>query len=148
MTRAGAHIRSRAEAQAAVSEAWAQWRRIETSACRYAGPDELAEAVRNRQLCFAHAVYLEAILFALESGVGSRGSAIVLDKAGDRLHAKLGDEWRMAAEDVAFRDKVLETVASADGRVENRWVDRRPIPQTDAWFETTWASFRRGEIYE
>ena len=26
---------------------------------------ELAEALRNRQLCFAHAVYLEAILFAL-----------------------------------------------------------------------------------
>jgi succinate dehydrogenase/fumarate reductase flavoprotein subunit len=148
MTRAGAHIRSREEARAAVSEAWAQWRRIETSACGYAGQGELAEAVRNRQLCFAHAVYLEAILFALESGVGSRGSAIVLDKAGDRLHARLGDEWRMAPEAVAFRDKVLETVATADGRVENRWVDRRPIPQTDAWFETTWASFRRGEIYE
>jgi hypothetical protein len=43
---------------------------------------------------------------------------------------------------------VLETVAAADGQVENGWVDRRPIPQTDAWFETTWASFRRGEIYE
>jgi succinate dehydrogenase/fumarate reductase flavoprotein subunit len=148
MTRAGAHIRSREEARAAVSEAWAQWRRIETSACGYGGPGGLAEAVRNRQLCFAHAIYLEAILFALESGIGSRGSAIVLDKAGDRLHARLGDEWRMAPEAVAFRDKVLETVATADGRVENRWVDRRPIPQTDAWFETTWASFRRGEIYE
>ncbi len=148
MTRAGAHIRSQEEARAAVSEAWAQWRRIETSACGYVGPGELAEAVRNRQLCFAHAVYLEAILFALESGVGSRGSAIVLNKEGDRLHAKLGDEWRMAPEAVAFRDKVLETVATADGQVENRWVDRRPIPQTDAWFETTWASFRRGEIYK
>jgi succinate dehydrogenase/fumarate reductase flavoprotein subunit len=148
MTRAGAHIRAREEARAAVSEAWAQWRRIETSACGYSGPGELVEAVRNRQLCFAHAVYLEAILFALESGVGSRGSAIVLDKEGERLHAKLGDEWRMAPEAVAFRDKVLETVAAADGRVENRWVDRRPIPRTDAWFETTWASFRRGEIYE
>jgi hypothetical protein len=148
MTRAGAHIRSREEARAAVGEAWAQWRRIETSACAYAGPGELAEALRNRQLCFAHAVYLEAILFGLESGVGSRGSAIVLDKEGDRLHAKLGDEWRMAPEAPAFRDKVLETVAAADGQVDNRWVDRRPIPQTDAWFETTWASFRRGEIYE
>jgi succinate dehydrogenase/fumarate reductase flavoprotein subunit len=148
MTRAGAHIRSREQARAAVSEAWAQWRRIETSACAYAGPGELAEALRNRQLCFAHAVYLEAILFALESGVGSRGSAIVLDKEGDRLHAKLGDEWRMAPEALAFRDKVLETVAVADGEIENRWVDRRPIPQTDAWFETTWASFRRDEIYE
>jgi succinate dehydrogenase/fumarate reductase flavoprotein subunit len=148
MTRAGAHIRAREEARAAVSEAWAQWRRIETSACGYSGPGELVEAVRNRQLCFAHAVYLEAILFALESGVGSRGSAIVLDKEGERLHAKLGDEWRMAPEAVAFRDKALETVAAADGRVENRWVDRRPIPRTDAWFETTWASFRRGEIYE
>jgi succinate dehydrogenase/fumarate reductase flavoprotein subunit len=148
MTRTGAHIRLREEARTAVGEAWAQWRRIETSACAVAGPGELAESLRNRQLCFAHAVYLEAILFALESGVGSRGSAIVLDEEGDRLHAKLGDEWRMAPEDAAFRDKVLETVAAANGQVENRWVDCRPIPQTDAWFETTWASFRRGEIYE
>jgi succinate dehydrogenase/fumarate reductase flavoprotein subunit len=148
MTRAGAHIRSLEELPKAVEEAWAQLERIEQSGCAYETPAELAEALRNRQLCFAHAVYLEAILFALQSGVGSRGSCIVLDPDGERVHDKLSDEWRIAPEDESFRESVLETVASPDGKVESAWVDRRPIPEADAWFETAWASFRSGEIFE
>ncbi|MBN1811570.1 MAG: FAD-binding protein [Anaerolineae bacterium] len=148
MTRAGAHIRSLEELPRAVEEAWVQFKRIEGSGCSYETPPELAEALRNRQLCFAHAVYLEAILFALQSGVGSRGSCIVLDPDGKRVHDKLGEEWRIAPEDESFREQVLETVASPDGKVESEWIDRRPIPETDAWFETAWASFRSGEIYK
>jgi succinate dehydrogenase/fumarate reductase flavoprotein subunit len=147
MTRAGAHIRSLAELPVAVAEAWVQFERIEQSGCAYEAPAELAEALRNRQLCFAHAVYLEAILFALRSGVGSRGSAIVLNPNGERVHERLGDEWRIAPEELAFREQVLETVASPEGRVYNEWVARRPIPATDAWFETAWAGFRSGEIF-
>jgi succinate dehydrogenase/fumarate reductase flavoprotein subunit len=148
MTRAGAHIRSTSEVQAAVSEAWAQWRRIDESGCSHKGPRGLTEALRNRQLCFAHAVYLEAIQFALHSGVGSRGSAIAVSPDGVRIHDRLGDEWRIVPENLAFREKVLETIASPDGEVKNEWVDRRPIPQAEAWFETAWTRFRRGQIYD
>ncbi len=80
MTRAGAHVRSGKGLREAVAEAWAQWLRLEGTGCSYDGPREVREALRNRQLCFAHAVYLEAISYAVQSGVGSRGSAIVLDK--------------------------------------------------------------------
>lgn len=148
MTRAAAHIRSRCELRKTVSEAWGQWRRLDESGCSYGGPGDVAEALRNRQLVFAHAVYLEAILFALESGVGSRGSSIALDKSGIKIHDKLSDDWRIAPETVDFREKVLETLAHLDARVESRWVDRRPIPETDTWFETAWARFRSGEIFE
>jgi hypothetical protein len=106
------------------------------------------EALRNRQLCFAHAVYLEAIRFALDSGAGSRGSSIAVTPDGAKIHDSLGDEWRIAAENPLFRQKVLETVASPDGEVKNEWVGRRPVPQTETWFETAWARFRRGEIYD
>jgi succinate dehydrogenase/fumarate reductase flavoprotein subunit len=147
MTRAGAHIRSARELRQAVSEAWEQWRRIERSGCGFAGDRDLAEPLRNRHLCFAHAVYLEAIRFAVESGVGSRGSAVVVSPDGARVHDRLGDEWRILPEDGAFREKVLETVADAGGGVRCAWVDRRPIPETDTWFETGWARFRSGEIY-
>jgi hypothetical protein len=99
-------------------------------------------------LCFAHAVYLEAIRFALESGVGSRGSCIVLDPGGDRVHDKLDDRWRIATEDKSFREKVLETTATSAGQVYHTWVDRRPIPPSEAWFETAWANFRNGEIFD
>ena len=101
-----------------------------------------------RQMCFAHLVYLEAVRFAVASGVGSRGSAMVLDPAGTVAHGKLGPEWNFVAEDPSFRDRVLETVAQPDGSASHEWIPRRPMPASDAWFETAWAAFRKGEIYE
>ncbi len=143
MSRAGAHIRSVAELRKAVPEAWAQYRRV----AQGIDPTNITESLRNRQLCFAHAVYLRALLFALESGVGSRGSSIVVDPDGIAIHEKLGDAWRIVPEDEAYRECVLETVATPDGTVTSRWVLRRPLPKPDAWFETAWAKFRNGEIY-
>jgi len=147
MTKAGAHIRSLDVLRGAVADAWAQYRRIESRGCRYDRRVGLAEALRNRQLCFAHAVYLEAIKFAVESGVGSRGSAMVLDNSGIVAHEKLGDDWRFAEENVEFREKVLETIARGTAEVVNEWTPRRPLPESDLWFETAWAAFRKGEIY-
>ncbi len=147
MSRAGAHIRSVETIRLAVDEAWGQVRRLDADGCSYEGAGELAEALRNRQLCFAHAAYLSAIQFVVDSGVGSRGSAMVLDREGVSAHPRLGPEWRFAREDPAFRDRVLETVATPDGQVSHTWVARRPIPETNVWFETSWAAYRNGEIY-
>jgi succinate dehydrogenase/fumarate reductase flavoprotein subunit len=147
MSRAAAHIRARSDLGTAVADAWKQWRRLEKAGCGGA-PADMREALCNRQLCFAHAVYLEAVRFAVDSGVGSRGSCIVLDPQGVQAHAKLDPaQWRFAPENPAFREQVLETVASGDGTVASRWVPRRPMPEGDAWFETAWAAFRKGEIY-
>jgi len=148
MSKAGAHIRSREALREAVGEAWAQWQRMQTGLGAAGTVADLAELLRNRQLCFAHAVYLEAIAFAIASGVGSRGSAMVLDPAGTVAHESLGDAWRFVPENPAFRDKVLETTVGGDGKVLNEWVARRPLPHTDEWFETAWAAFREGKIYE
>jgi succinate dehydrogenase/fumarate reductase flavoprotein subunit len=147
MSRAGAHVRSRGELDTAVAEAWRQFERIERTGGGRADSDEMVEALRNRALCFAHAVYLDAARFAVASGVGSRGSAMVLDERGTPIHEKLGERWRIAPEDPAFREQVQETQPIAAGRIEHRWVPRRPIPEPDLWFETAWARFRSGEIY-
>jgi succinate dehydrogenase/fumarate reductase flavoprotein subunit len=144
MSRVGAHIRSLAELRKAVPEAWAQYRRV----AQAVDPTNLTESLRNRQLCFAHAVYLEALRFALESGVGSRGSSIAVAPDGVPIHNKLDDTWRIILEDTMFRDMVLETVTSADGTVTSDWVVRRSLPKPDSWFETAWAKFRDGEIYD
>jgi len=148
MTRAGAHIRSRGILKEAVAEAREQWDRIEREGCGIPGPGQLGEAFRTRYLCFAHRVYLEAVQFAVESGMGSRGSAIVLAADGQKIHERLADEWRMVPESTGFRDLVLETVASPGRGTSNSWVDRRPIPETNAWFETAWADFRTGKIFD
>ena len=153
MSRAGAHIRSKAELQKAVEEAWADYRTIETEGSGWSQPCEATEAAMNRYLCFAHAVYLEAVLYWLESGVGSRGSAMVVDPSGEPVHDRLDDSWRIVPEDPVFREQVQETLiqsgsSETPSQVVHRWVPRRPIPESDLWFETAWARFRSGEIYE
>jgi hypothetical protein len=147
MSRYGAHIRSIDGLKTAVTEARRQIMELEEKGCRVSSPREAVHALNNRQLCLAHRVYLEALLFQLESGVGSRGSVMVQDASGVPVHSKLEKEdWSFVPEDKSFRGKILETVL-IDGRVRNRWVERRPIPESNLWFETAWAEFRDGNIY-
>ena len=148
MSRAGAHIRSPGDLESAVAEARLQCETLEENGNRCESAEDLREALRNRQMCLAHRVYLEAVLYAVQSGVGSRGSAMVIHADGKEAHAKLGKEWRFEAEDESFRDQVLVTEVEADGSIASRWVPRRPIPESNLWFETAWADFREGKIYE
>ncbi|MBN2023423.1 MAG: FAD-binding protein [Pirellulales bacterium] len=148
MSRAAAAIRSPDALADAVEEAWRQCDQIERTGCRFQTPDEAAEALRNRDLALAHAMYLDAVRFAVASGVGSRGSAIVLDRAGQPIHPALDDSWRIAPEDPSFRQCVQQTRLHGPRDVRHDWIPRRPIPQSNLWFETAWAAFRRGEIHE
>lgn len=148
MTETAAHIRALPALEAAVAAARRQWRRLSAEGIASKGVGSRVEALRNRQLCFAHLVYLEAVRFQVASGVGSRGSALVLaDKGGVRVHPKLGRPWRFTKENEKFRGLILETETHGD-KVTCRWVPCRPIPETDLWFETAWAAFREGRIYQ
>jgi hypothetical protein len=73
---------------------------------------------------------------------------MAIDPEGSRVHDRLDASWRIAAENPEFRNKVQETLAQPDGIVQNSWVDRRPLPESDTWFETAWARFRSGEVYD
>jgi len=147
MTRSGAHIRSMDSLDKHSPQAREQARRLMQSGCEAEGREQLRHAFRVRQLAFAHAAYLDAIRYSLQSGVGSRGSSIVLDPGGTQVHKMLDDYWKIAGEDTSFRTKVLETLCDRKGEFQHRWVPCRPIPEVDSWFETTWARFRSGEIY-
>jgi succinate dehydrogenase/fumarate reductase flavoprotein subunit len=147
MSLAGANIRSENILESETAKAWALVRIIMKRGCRHSGDRDIRNCFRVKQLCFAHAVYLSAILSAIQSGVGSRGSSIVLDPAGERIHPLLDEKWKIVAENPTFRSKLLETEVKPDGAVVNEWVDCRPIPETDSWFETAWADFRAGNIY-
>ncbi len=147
MTRFGAHIRSEQGLKEAVEEARRLKKFLDESGCRAETPRDAVQALRNRHLCLAHLVYLEAMLFQLRGGVGSRGSAMVRGSGGRRIHPDLDEvSWSFREENPAFRDFVLETLWKDDG-VQNIWVPVRPLPQTDDWFETAWARYRNGEIY-
>lgn len=148
MSTAGAHIRSLASLKKAEREARAQVEAFDLQGCKAGSSVERVQAIRNRQLCFAHWVYLAATLYHVKSGVGSRGSAMVRDAAGQRAHKQLKkSEWSFLPENEAFRAKVQETVVS-NGTIRNRWVRCRPIPESNLWFETAWADYRTGAIYK
>jgi succinate dehydrogenase/fumarate reductase flavoprotein subunit len=135
MSRYGAHLRHAAALERAVAEAQAQVRRLEREGCRAAGPLDLIKAFENRQLCTAHAGYLSALAYSVRSGVGSRGSSLVIDEQGARV-----------PEDPAFRAQVLETRCSKGHGFRHRWQPCRPLPAAEFWFETAWEAFRRGAI--
>ncbi len=147
MSRSGAHIRSIDVLKGEIPEAWNQLQRLSKYGCRVNHLKDLKNAFRIRQLAFSQAVYLDAIMFCLESHVGSRGSSIILDAAGLKIHEKLDNSWRVAPEDTSFRKKVLETLYLGGDRIQHRWIPCRPIPENDSWFESAWTRFRNGEIY-
>ena len=111
------------------------------------------ESLRNRQMLIAAESYLSAILFQLNSGVGSRGSALVFDRRGEAIHEKLPESWRKIPEDESFRTKMLRTVCSVqsdtDGdRFVHRWTEAAPIPTLDDWFESVWRDYREKRLYD
>jgi succinate dehydrogenase/fumarate reductase flavoprotein subunit len=147
MSQVGAQIRDRFALGKEAPAAWRQTQNIIINGVGYKDPKRLIDAFRTRHLCFAHAVYLDAILYGINSGVGSRGSAIVLDSNGQLIHPLLTETWRIEPENPIFRQKTLDTVIKPDGSAVHDWTDCRPIPEPDSWFETTWMRFCQGKIY-
>jgi hypothetical protein len=147
MSAAGAHIRKAGNLEKAVEEAWRQYKNMRSEGVKNKSPEDAAEALRNMQLCLAHAIYLEATLKQVCDGVGSRGSALTLSAEGQACHESLGAEWNFQPENAEFRNKVLESCMDSDGKVINNWVPCRELPECDGWFETVWAEFNKNEIY-
>ncbi|MDO4857866.1 MAG: FAD-binding protein [Thermoguttaceae bacterium] len=104
-------------------------------------------AHRNVYLLLTQEVYLEAIRFQLTSGVGSRGSAIVLSDSTGEPQNMLeldGQPVSIVRENEDFRNFTQETWFDPfDGTVRNRWVPRREIPNPDSWFENVWQKNRK-----
>jgi succinate dehydrogenase/fumarate reductase flavoprotein subunit len=148
MSKSAAHVRSRVDLEVARIDAWKLWEKISSSGGgMIKNKKDATESLRNSQLCFAHCVYIEAILAAVKSGVGSRGSNMIIDSSGIKAHPALSDEWRFTTENLSFREKILETWLDKNGKIINEWVQRRPLPTSDAWFENVWTDYREGKIY-
>jgi len=148
MSLAASHIRSNMVLQESLARASQQVRDIFENGCQYSGDRDLKHAFRLRQLCFSQFMYLKAIIFGLEHNIGSRGSSIVLDPAGQQVHPLLDEHWKILPENTEFRGKILETEGVPGGEICNEWMNCSPIPETDAWFETAWADFRERKIYK
>jgi hypothetical protein len=111
---------------------------------------KLPEAFKNLDLCLTHAVYLEAISEYFKKGGKSRGSFLVLDTDGQKPCEKLGDEWRFGLneEESFVEKKILEVRMDENGELSKDWVDIRPIPREESWFENIWKDFLADNFFE
>jgi succinate dehydrogenase/fumarate reductase flavoprotein subunit len=149
MSACGAHIRNAEQVRKAANDAWKLYSKLKTG-MRVASPKDLPSAFKNLDLCLTHALYLETILEYLEKGGKSRGSFLVLDPNGEKPCPCLGDEWKFSLNPGnSFVDqKILEISLDEKMCVKKQWVEIRPIPQEDSWFENIWNDFRRGHILD
>ena len=147
MSACAAFVRERKTVAAAAKEAWTLLRDLERN-MRVTGRRGLPIAFRVADLCLTHAVYLEAIETYLAAGGGSRGGVIVLDAAGTPCGAGL-DDWnfRPANADSGPARRILEVSLEIPDAVKTEWVDVRPIPESDGWFERVWADFSAGDVF-
>ena len=140
MDRAGGFIRRSDEIRAAIAEAEAELPAMLADGLGGLNGRECAEALRTRQLAFAHLVYLRAIEDQIDRA-GSRGGAIVIYSAGEPIAPCLGEEWRMVPEKTEARNEVAICRAEPSGKVVVRHEPCRPIPTDVGWFEKVWAEY-------
>ena len=116
---------------------------------RVTRPGQLPHAMRNYDLLLAQAACLTAMIDVADCGIGSRGSYLVLDAAGDKTCAGL--RYRLADEDTG--QQVQECSISTTWhdpindpyplyKITSAWTPVRPIPPDNQWFENDWAMYR------
>ena len=68
-----------------------------------------------------------------------------MDSQGEKPCEKLNDIWKFSLneEDAFVNKKILEVSLEENGNVKKRWVDVRPIPEEDAWFENVWNEYMK-----
>ncbi|KPL07494.1 oxidoreductase, partial [bacterium SM23_57] len=146
MSRYGAHIRNAATIKQTISEAWKLYHRLQTQ-MSVASIRELAEAIQTLDICLTHIMYLEAMGEYMDKKGKSRGSYLVVDPYGKKPCADLGDEWRFSLNEknALVNQKILELWMDENSRIQKRWVDIRPVPNEEGWFENVWRDFREGK---
>jgi succinate dehydrogenase/fumarate reductase flavoprotein subunit len=160
MSRHGAHIREPECVREAAAEAWALYDDLRAGVSTQ-DLFELPAAFRTLDLALAHALYLEAIAEYINRGGQSRGSYLVVHPAGQVAFDATGYDWGFTLDEAGsfVSQHVLEismdrealdraTVDPTPARAaaRKRWVEVRPIPSPDAWFESVWKAYREDEV--
>jgi succinate dehydrogenase/fumarate reductase flavoprotein subunit len=147
MTAYGAHIRDPKIIQRTKSEAWSLYRKLQKG-MSVLSAQRLPEVFKNLDLCLTHALYLEAIGEYMEKGGQSRGSYLVKNPDGKIPCPEIDAGWKFLLndQDAFVKNKILELSLDESGKPVKRWVDIRPVPQEDIWFENIWNRYLNDDI--
>ncbi|HUV06998.1 MAG TPA: hypothetical protein VMX75_04660, partial [Spirochaetia bacterium] len=147
MSREGAFLRSLTGSRLALDEARNLYQKILAKGLRCSSPRDLARASEDKMLALTSVAFLEALVYYLEHGGGSRGGYMVLDNEGDLIFSgRQGQQIPYRSENQELRKEILEV--RWDGRLFHvSPVPLRPLPVDESWFETEWNRWREGLIY-
>ena len=147
MSRVGAFIREKDEIEKSIvkfEKAFVEFKDI----IHIQDLKELPTVFRVYDMIITQIAILSAILEYINKGGHSRGSYLVSKKDGS-YEVKIDDKvWNFSLEE-DFREKICETEVSTNDEIKvfHNWVDVRPIPEYDSWFENVWEEYRQKNIY-
>jgi len=151
MSNDGAFVRSAQGTKCALADAKALYASIRHRGIRCENRKQLARATEDKLLALTSVAFLQALDYYIANGGGSRGGYMVLDEEGAlTVDSKRGSELRHRPENLDKRNEILETrqIDGAPGNFEVIPVPVRPLPDDDSWFETTWAAWNDGLVFE
>lgn len=95
-----------------------------------------------RDMLLSQVVYISSMLNYVESGAGSRGSALYTDPDGTRPDPQMPEMFTCQL-DNGGHDGVTQEMrySDVDGVIAN-WRPVRPIPELDYFFENVWSEYR------
>jgi len=108
---------------------------------------DLPLAWETKNLCIAHKAYLASIDRYISDGGGSRGSYLVKDSGTDTIPVQNSDTVLFAYRKERLDDRKIRV--KVHGPNMNTSIEEvRPLPEDNSWFETTWADYLSGRIWE
>nr|WP_184312023.1 FAD-binding protein [Anaerosolibacter carboniphilus] len=111
---------------------------------------ELPAVFRVYDMLITQIACLSAMLEYIEQNGDSRGSYLIADDHGSHEIKGPDMTFKFSIEQ-DYKDRVCETyMEKQQERIEfsNTWVDVRPIPEYDSWFENVWSDFRENKIFK
>ena len=104
------------------------------------GPGELYDLLKSRDIALTQLAVLSAMR-AAAARTGTRGSALVTEEGGERVHPALpGYAYRPNR---PLGENTALVTERADGTFRSAFQPVRPLPHPDGWFETVWEEYRR-----
>ena len=146
MTEAAGFIRRLETVKSALNDAIAVKDTIPGTSDRH----DLIRAWETKNLLLTHAAFLKSIDAYLSDGGGSRGAYLVVNEgtSGENfghVESAKGHLYSFIKERPEDRKR---RVVIKGKELTASWEEIRPLPEDDAWFETTWAEWRKGDILE
>lgn len=147
MSENGAFIRDKESINDAVINARKLTERIKNE-LKVKKADELSDAFRLLDQALTHIVYLEAIAEYIKKDGGSRGSYLIIDKDGKGITGNADDDMKYKINNPdSFVNRFIQEIC-IDNKlsVTKKWVEPKPVPVEDQWFEAVWKKFRENKI--